>query len=364
MADEIDADTRQKFFVLQSLLDSHPASNGKLFSRSDFRSDASCRCGWTLKFDRKDKKSSRYLFETKRHYQKRESVSKTVSSAKKCRRETDQHILYGFYLKDDTIIAETCQPSVSFRPTICPPVSNPRSVNPVNFDSNAAAEKSVEESENVRRETHEQLYRQISSCMEDANARNTSAVSNVCEAMDDAYTMNISTVSNVGKAIIDQDQVYETLERDINDHAEMEKKKLATSISYMTEERDNQRSTPQWLMKLQWAHENQKINALQEAILETLASDLCSDQNQTKTYPDLSRSFYKLLSLSCSEKDYELIRKVLGGPTGRTLRKFQIDVLSDVNVTPRNVMQAKSFYNKVRAHIRKVMMALVIAMKL
>ena len=91
---------QQKFIDLVAIFASEPESSGKLFSNSNFKSDVQCRCGWKLTITNLNHR--KVYYETKRHYEGK--LSTVSATSKKYRHQHQQHILYGFYLKNEQIL--------------------------------------------------------------------------------------------------------------------------------------------------------------------------------------------------------------------------------------------------------------------
>ena len=120
---------QQRFLDLVKIFDSEPESHNKLYSNSHFRDDVRCRCGWSLKLNIKN--CYRALHDTKKHYEKRVSP---LSTARAFRQYDEKHLLFGFYLKENTIIKLPKPSSVlrwtSPRHTINPPNIPPPTPSP------------------------------------------------------------------------------------------------------------------------------------------------------------------------------------------------------------------------------------------
>ena len=86
---------------LHALFEANALSRETLFSKTDFKFDVACVCGWSHQIN----KNTSIAYEaTVMHFSKQKNV---FSTSKRQRTEQIAHSHLGFYLKDRVIIAES-----------------------------------------------------------------------------------------------------------------------------------------------------------------------------------------------------------------------------------------------------------------
>ena len=287
---------QQNLQELKEIFDSNPLSKGKLFSKNDFKQSADCFCGWSISLQ-SSKKPSRILKDIKSHYAKKVEETDARKSQSMC----NKHKLFGFFLESDQIVRERPNAVCSW---LKPDVPSPKE------DSQSVPHK--------RKLTDNDVVHVINEFEQEVKQQDEKRIRLFDEAT----------------------------ETDVNQYR--------NSVNVMTAEFPDEEIKPRWLTNLEWAHRNKSLDEVQVAILGSFANSLVTTVLRTK-YSDLQKYFWKLVELSCSESDYELIRRLQGGPTSRTLRDFQCSILADTGVTIRNMKLAQSYFEEVRCEDRYVL---------
>ena len=340
---------QQKLLTLQQMFDANPVSRGALSSKSNYVNDVCCKCGWSLAI-KKGVKPSKVMFEVRQHFAER----KVKSTSRKFRSTDDRHTLLPFHLKDDQIISHQTpsvqswlQPNLPPQP---PPSTNPA---PAKFVYPPTAAADIHAAINQEHQSNLEKCRSkmeaITAAVDLEHQDNMEQRRLTAESIEES----VESTSLPTKAAI----ASEKLVRELHDATEQsmvmaqERHYLhyKESINRMENEFEAIKQTPQFITDLIWAHENGKIDPVQQAIIDTFSSSL-RDAPTDREYPELTIIFFKYLSIVASETQYEILRKLMGGPCERTIRKLrqQMDILSDVGPTERNIKEAQAFFTLVR----------------
>ena len=363
---------QQRFLDLVKIFDSEPESHNKLYSNSHFRDDVRCRCGWSLKLNIKN--CYRALHDTKKHYEKRASP---LSTARAFRQYDEKHLLFGFYLKENTIIKLPKPSSVlrwtSPRHTINPPNIPPPTPSPVQGILEEVQDNSEKSAHTLRSavESCVHLTQQqiVSSDFLSAPSRVENLISTVATESKKRVSVCVKKVISDTLAeshVEDSDEIRKVVQettsfveetrntcRDLHSRAvkhgifEVEEsiEQGNAVIANQTSEEFRSREPP-WLCNLKRAHNEGLIDELQLNFLKSFASSFTTAPTG-RSYAGLTKTLYKLFQLSTSSNDYDFFRRIFGGPTGRTLRSFKFQVLSDIGPSVRNAQECESYFDLV-----------------
>ena len=394
----------QKFLDLVSIFNAHPESHDKLYSNSEFRDDVRCRCGWALSLNSKN--CYKVLHDTKKHFEKRSSP---LTSSKTYRRFDEKHLLYGFYLKNDNIIKISKPPSArnwtlqrenfsATQSTFTPkpsPVANflagvQRDREELSALTCASVEKCLEGTRKNSSDLTSKTRASVDHSLEESNKRSHDLASeakaivehrlkekekecvlpdstpllshvaaecqrkkNETEELIQTILSSLATESEDLRNVVNEttDYIQDTREN----CSLLRSQAIAEGIAEVEEIFSRERETasdnsesgdPFWMAKLKSALSEGVIDDLQTEFLKCFSSGFLSPPTG-RHYSELSKTIYKFIQLATSSQDYEILRRLLNGPTGRTLRDFRYHVLTDIGPSIRNMQECEAFFSLV-----------------
>lgn len=339
---------------LHALFEANALSRETLFSKTDFKFDVACVCGWSHQIN----KNTSIAYEaTVMHFSKQKNV---FSTSKRQRTEQIAHSHLGFYLKDRVIIADKV---ISKNPKITTFFRNSREENDILQPPLTQEVKKWNIEDEIF--VYEELVNgEIAQLGKDVFAEEESefaAARQICnEIIEEVIQLEIRPICDEESELAFASQICGEIVEEviqlqvrpfcIEARAEREKmardkESLEMEEQYQLDFIDSMDSTPNWVTEFRHGAETKKLTAVQESLMTDNSRNMFVDPIYWRyLYP--TKVYYKLLSLQMSESDYENNRKHMPAPSERVLKGMDFCVLSDIEVSARNFWQGKEFYRE------------------
>ena len=102
--------------------------------------------------------------------------------------------------------------------------------------------------------------------------------------------------------------------------------------------------TPSWVTRMAFGADEHKMNQVQEAIIADFSKNLFVAEHKCQRYSEVSKYFFKFLSIAMSKSEYAFMASFLPAPSSRLLKEMRCCVLLDIEVTARNFFLAKEYF--------------------